>query len=74
MADTSTPAAVLKGAACYDGIPPGNRDAVMIFLLEQVAKTGLTPAQMAKAASCYCFDKKASKAVIAMLLDKLANP
>jgi hypothetical protein len=49
-----TPQQLVTAAACYDcQIADGIENAVIIYLLNQIAATGMTPQQLVTAASCY---------------------
>lgn len=49
-------------------------EAVMIYLLAQIAGDSSTPAQLAAKAKCYCYgDRKTAESVITFLLCQLAN-
>lgn len=50
---TTDPAALSKLAACYVGMPLDTQNAVLIYLLQQIAGNTMTPAQLAKAAACW---------------------
>ena len=46
----------------------------MIYLLAQIAGSTATPAELARAAACYCFpDQQSREAVIAYLLCQIVN-
>lgn len=49
------------------------QQAVQIYLLEQIAQTGLTPSQLQAAAKCYCFDEDTQRAIKAYLLCQISN-
>jgi hypothetical protein len=54
---TCTPTALLKAATCYDGIPEGMRQPVIIYLLASMmnSATGasMDPTALTAAAKCY---------------------
>lgn len=69
MAISCTPSDLNEAAACYTCIAPDMRQAVKLYLLNQIAETGLTPEQLLDAARCYrCIPEGISKAVEATLL------
>lgn len=69
-----TPKGLSAGAACFQGIPPGYRDAVIIYLLAQLAGSTMTPAQLSSAARCYQFgDRKTAEGIIIYLLGTIAT-
>ena len=47
------PAALAKASACFNYSDGKVADAVIIYLLAQLAGNTMTPAQLAKAAACY---------------------
>lgn len=68
-----TPSGLSKAAACFQGIPPGDQNAIIIYLLQQLAGNTMTPAQLAKASACYCYsDKKVADSVMVYLLQASA--
>jgi len=71
MADT--PQQVASAAACYDCIPQGYRESVMIYLLAQIASNTMTPSELAAAAVCYdCIPAGYRLSVIIYLLAQVA--
>lgn len=69
-----TPSGLSKAAACFQGIPPGDQNAIIILLLAQLAGNTMTPAQLAAAAKCFCFaDAKVTAAVQVYLMASAAT-
>lgn len=63
----------MTAAKCYC-FTPQQADAVIIYLLAQIAGNTSTPAQLAEAAKCYCFGNTPSRdAVMLYLLCAIAN-
>ncbi len=70
------PSSLALAATQYDGmIPDGEKGAVIIYLLNQIAGTGLTPQQLALNAACYdaYIPKGMQPAVMNYLLCAIAN-
>ena len=71
MADT--PQQVASAAVCYDCIPAGYRESVMIYLLAQIASNTMTPTELAAAAVCYdCIPAGYRLSVIIYLLAQIS--
>jgi len=66
------PSSLAAESACYCFDEQTQR-AIKIYLLEQVAQTGLTPNQLAANAKCYCMDEATQAAVTTYLLCQLVN-
>lgn len=73
MAVTTDPAELATAAACYC-FPQSTAEAVLIYLLAQIAKDESTPDELAEKAKCYCFPDPASRqAVMLYLLAQIAE-
>lgn len=70
-----TPEALTAASECYKKISPGDRDAVMIYLLLTISGLNLTVEQLEAASVCYAekFDHQMQLAVITMLLCSIAS-
>lgn len=67
-----TPQELTNAARCYSCIPAGASQSVILYLLNQIAGTGLTPQQLLEASKCYlCLPDGASKATTAYLLNQI---
>jgi hypothetical protein len=74
MAVSCDPSDLARASACYCFPRKQDSDAILIYLLAQIAENTATPAELAKAAACYCFpDQKSRDAVIAYLLCSIAS-
>ncbi len=60
-------------AAAFQGMDTRTMEAVKTYLLYTVAGSTLTPAQLAQAAACYCFDENTQRAVQSYLLCQIVN-
>lgn len=68
------PKALDQAAACFNGILPGDRDTVIIYLLNQLLGSGLTPKQLMQAAACFDGIPHGMRdAVMTYLLCQIAN-
>lgn len=74
MALTCTPDSLADASECYKKIPPGDREAVMIYLLQQIASNTETTAELVAHSICYAeqIDKQLQPAVIVYLLCAIA--
>ena len=71
---TCDPATLAKDAACYCYGDRATSDAVIIYLLAQIAGDDSAPADLARKASCLCFaDAPSRDAVLLYLLCTIAN-
>lgn len=63
---------LLEASKCYDCIPSGEQNAVIIYLLNQILGTGLTVQQLLDQSKCYkCVPGLMQKEVIIYLLNQL---
>ena len=68
------PKDLAAASACFQGIPPGHRDAALIAQLNVISGLNLTPKQLVEQSKCYCgFDKKTEMAIVIMLLCAIVN-
>lgn len=68
------PAALARAAACFCYSDKKVEDAIMIYLLAQIAGDTSTPSALAQEAKCFCFaDQTMRDAVITYLLCQIAN-
>ena len=71
---TTDPSALSALAACFQGIQPGDRDAVIIILLQSIAGNTQTPAQLSASAACFRgIPADLKQAIIVMLLANIAT-
>lgn len=70
MAIECSPDSLADASECYKRISPGDRDAVMIYLLYVISGSTLTIPQLVAASQCYAdrIDKQLQPAVITYLL------
>lgn len=74
MAIECSPGALADASECYKKIPPGDRDAALIYLLYVISGSSLTISELAQASACYTsLDKQTSQAVIVYLLCQISN-
>jgi hypothetical protein len=67
------PAAIAAASKCFC-FPEKEANAIIAYLLAQIAGDTSTPAELARKARCFCFgDDKSRDAVIAYLLCQIAN-
>lgn len=63
-----------NASKCYCYSDQKQVDAIIIYLLAQIAETTLTPAELAKQAACYCYpDTRSRDAVMLYLLCAIAD-
>ena len=68
------PKDLAAASACFQGIPPGDRDADMIYLLNVISGLNLTPKQLAEASKEFKgMDKRTTEASKVMLLCAIVN-
>jgi hypothetical protein len=68
------PSALLDAAKCYECIPVGAQPEVIIYLLNQILGTGLTPQQLMDGAKCYrCIPTGLQAEVQTFLLCAIVN-
>jgi len=71
--DCTDPNALQAAAACYC-FPKATQEAIMIYLLQQIAGDTSTPSELAEKAACLCIpDAKQREAVITYLLCSIVN-
>jgi hypothetical protein len=74
MAISCDPSDLAQASACYCFPAKKDADAVLIYLLRQIADSTATPAELARAAACYCYpDQQSRDAVITYLLCQIVN-
>lgn len=65
---------LVQAAACFKCIPSGAQNEVVIYLLNQILGTGLTPQQLMDASSCYkCIPRGMQAEVQTFLLCQIVN-
>lgn len=70
MPVTCDPKSLAEAAKCYC-FNEREANAIIIYLLKQIAGNTSTPSELAALAKCYCTDAKTSKAIITYLLCQL---
>lgn len=75
MAISCTANDLAANSECYKKISQGDRDAVMIYLLNNISGLNLTPDQLISAAACYAerIEPHMQGAVIMYLLCQIVN-
>lgn len=73
MAVNCDPAELAVLARAFQGLDGRSVEAVKTYLLAQIAGSNLTPAELAAAAKCYCFDESTQRKVQSYLLCQIAN-
>jgi hypothetical protein len=74
MAIDCDPNALLEASKCMKCIPNGMQPEVIIYLLNQILGTGLTPQQLMDAAKCYrCIPNGMQPEVQTYLLCQIVN-
>lgn len=74
MALDCSPDALVKASNCFKCIPTGQQPEVMIYLLNQILGTGLTPQQLMDNAVCFrCIPKGMQEEVQTYLLCQIAS-
>lgn len=75
MPITCTPDALADASECYKKISPGDRSAVMIYLLYVISGSTLTIPQLVAASECYAeqIDSHMQQAIITYLLCEIVN-
>ena len=75
MAIECTPDSLADASECYKAISPGDRDAVMIYLLYVISGSALTIPELVANSMCYAqqIDKQLQPGVITYLLCAIAQ-
>lgn len=70
-----SPSALADAAKCFCGIPPGDRDAIMMYLLANINGGSLDPNVLASEAKAFIglMDEHAIEAMKIYLLCQIAN-
>ena len=74
MAVVCEPKDLAAASACFCGVPPGDRDAILIFLLATIAGGSMDPNVLAESAKAYRgYDKRTAQAVMVYLMCSIAS-
>lgn len=74
MALTIDPATLAANSACYCYADRKQQEAILIYLLAQIAEDTSTPSELAAKAACFCYgDQQTRDSVIVYLLRSIAE-
>lgn len=74
MAVSTDPNVLLEEAKCNECIPKGEENAVIIYLLQQIAQNTMSPDELMAEAKCFrCIPAGMQQEVIIYLLDQISQ-